>query len=356
MEYLSDKSKYFSFPVCFLISLLSFSSIFGSDKKDVLEIDSDSVTVVTDNALNSRYILPEQFTYAGDRRYTINGSLPFRKTEIRPVTASVIGGLYLGAIIALHINQQNAWWSGERQGFHFQEDWVSALQVDKAGHAFGGYMVSYVLSEGLLASGFNWESSTIWGGILGLAYQTYVETEDGFARDWGFSASDWYFDALGSIFFVAQHYNPYLQNITPKWQFVPSEWTGKPVIMRPRTFIDDYNSSTFWWSVDIYNILGKGRNKYWPGWLNVAVGYGGDAIDANPDPSGPPDQLSVRRYILGLDLNLIRLLPDGGQFWNWFRQSLNYIKLPAPAIEFTKNKTRFYLLYPIRISLGNVRL
>jgi hypothetical protein len=317
----------------------------------------DSLTVKTNEPDNLNNFVPlSQFTYAGQQRYTLDGSMPRTITQIKPVTAGIVGGVYLGAIVFLHIHQQNAWWSGNRGGFHFEEDWVSALQVDKAGHSFGGYFTSYVMSEGLMSSGFSWDAATLWGSIFGLAYQTYVESEDGFAKTWGFSPSDWYFDAMGPLFFLAQHHVPALQNITPKWQYIPSEWTGEPVIDRTRTFIDDYNSSTFWWSVNVYNILPEKFKQYWVPWLNIAVGYGADAVDVKVDPNGPPDQLSQRRYVIGLDYNLVRLLPDGGWFWNWFRQTLDYIKFPAPALEFSPGGTKFKLLYPFKISLGNISL
>ncbi|MDP4191687.1 MAG: DUF2279 domain-containing protein [Bacteroidota bacterium] len=325
-------------------------SLQNSNKED----RSDSIQNSNQRA-REEYLPISQFTYSGDRRYTIDGSLPNLRSKLRPVPASIVGGLYLGTLVFLHFNQQNAWWSDNRGNFHFQEDWVSALQVDKAGHAFGGYIMSYMLTEGLTVSGLNWEAANIFGSSLALAYQTYVEVEDGYAKKWGFSPSDWYFDAMGPIFFLSQHYVPALQKITPKWQFVPSEWTDKPKIVRPRTFIDDYNSSTFWWSFDVYNILPQDKQKYWPKWLNLALGYGGDAIDANTNPDGPPDQLSVRRYIVGLDFNLARIIPETSTFLDWFKQSLNYIKLPAPAVEFTKKGTKLYLLYPFRISLGNIK-
>ena len=300
-------------------------------------------------------ISPLLFTYAGERRYTLNGKLPNLETEINPATTAIIGGIFLTTAVWLHIHQQNAWWSGSRRNFHFQEDWVSAMQVDKAGHAYGGYMTAYTMSEGLIASGFSWDDATLWGSLFGIVYQTYVEAEDGFATQWGFSPSDWYFDTIGPLFFLSQHYVPALQNITPKWQFVPSEWTGKPVIIRPRTFIDDYNSSTFWWSLNVYNILPDNMKKYWIPWLEIAVGYGADAIDTNRDPNGSPDQFSQRRYVIGLDYNLVKLLPDGGWFWNWARQSLNFLKLPAPAIEFSSSGTSFKLLYPFRINIGSIK-
>ena len=341
--------KTFKYCVLLLLVIAPLNKSFGF----VPVSFPDSTTSIQNDS--NEYVPLSQFTYAGQRRYTMDGSLPRLNTEIKPVTAAIVGGVYIGAIVFLHIHQQHAWWSGNRSNFHFEEDWVSAMQVDKAGHAYGGYITSYVMSEGLMASGLSWSDATLWGSIFGLAYQTYVETEDGFAKQWGFSPSDWYFDALGPLFFLAQHHVPALQNITPKWQYIPSEWTGEPVINRPRTFIDDYNSSTFWWSLNVDNILPPDLKKYWIPWLNIAVGYGADAVDVKADPNGPPDQLSERRFVIGLDYNLVKLLPGGGWFWNWLRQSLNFLKLPSPAIEFTNSGTKFKLLYPFRISLGNLK-
>jgi len=350
---------YFNFSKRIFTAALLINAVLFSGK-DIfafaITAKPDSSISQTENSNDISELVPlSQFTYAGQRRYTMDGSIPRLNTKIKLVTTSIIGGIYLGTLIWLHIHQQNAWWSGQRGNFHFEEDWVSALQVDKAGHSYGGYMMSYAVSEGLMASGFSWDEATLLGGGFGLAYQTYVETEDGFARDWGFSPSDWYFDAIGPIFFVAQHYVPALQNITPKWQYVPSEWTGEPIINRPRTFIDDYNSSTFWWSLNVYNTLPDNLKKYWLPWLNIAVGYGADAIDAKINPNGPPDQLSQRRYVIGLDYNLVELLPSGGSFWNWLRQSLNFLKLPSPALEFTQSGTKFKLLYPFRLNLGSFK-
>ncbi len=305
---------------------------------------------------SDEWIPAGDFVYAGDMRYTLNGKPARRITSIDPLTASIVGAFYAGAVVGLHINQRNAWWSGERGPLHAQEDWTSALQVDKVGHAFGGYYMSYMIGEFLMGTGFSWETATQLGAGLGFLYQFYVEIEDGYSKAWGFSPSDIYANTAGAMFFLAQHYVPFLQYFTPKWQYTPSQWLGKPQIVRPSTFIDDYNSTTVWLSADVYNLLPKEAQAYWPKWLGIAVGYGGDAIDANPDPNGPPDALSRRRVIVGLDINIVRLLPDGGWFWNWLRQSLNMaVKLPAPAIEFSSTGTRGYLLYPFSISISGVR-
>jgi hypothetical protein len=168
--------------------------------------------------------------------------------------------------------------------------------------------------------------------------------EDGYSKDWGFSPSDWYFDVIGPSFYLAQHYVPALQNIMPKWQYIPTEWTTKSNINRPKTFIDDYNSTTFWYSLNIFNVIPDNLKKYWVPWLNIAVGYGADS-DLKNDPMHP-DWQDTRRFIIGLDYNFVKILPEGGHFWNWFRQTLNYIKFPSPAIQISRGVTKFYLMYP----------
>lgn len=367
---MSDKNRksnsktilyYLLFVLFFILNNVSYALINDSllkksNKIMINQPDSSKSLEKEKIDTNHIYVPLSQFIYAGDRRYTLDGSLPLQKTNIKPLTTAIVGAVFAAAIIGMHINQTNAWWSGQGpKKFHFLEDWAYCLQVDKAGHAYGGYMTSYAMSEVLIASGFSWDAATIWGSAFGLGYETIIEIEDGYARDWGFCPSDWYFDALGAIFFLGQHYTSALQNLTPKWSYIPSEWSGRPKMLRPRTFIDDYNSSTFWLSIDVHNILPDNLKKYWVPWLNLAVGYGGVGIDANTDPTGPPDQLSYGRFIVSLDYNLVRLLPEGWWLWNWFRQSLNLIKLPSPSIEFTSHGTRFSLLYPFRINIGNVK-
>jgi hypothetical protein len=344
------KRKFVLWTLFFTLNLFSFSSA------QPFYSDSTSNAVYKDqNDSSCKYVPLSEFTYAGQERFTLDGSHPLAVTKIKPENLVILSSVYAGAFVFLDIYQRHAWWSNQRGGFHFEEDWVSALQSDKAGHAFGGYIASYLMSEGLMSSGFSWNEATLLGSVFGCVYQTYVEMNDGFAKQWGFSPSDWYFDAIGPIFFLAQHHVAALQNITPKWQYVPSKWMNEPQITRPSTFIDDYNSSTFWWSVNVYNVLPKKLKKFWLPWLNIAFGYGADAVDAEKDPNQPPDQLSQRRYVIALDYNLVRLLPNGGHFWNWFRQSLDFIKFPSPALEFSNGVTRFELLYPFKLHFGDLK-
>jgi len=330
----------------------SFKNEFENDSTEFLkrekiraEIDSleKQLTIKGEDGLE--YVAPEDFTYAGNPRYTIVGR-PLAKTHIKPIPTILVGTAAVAAVYSLH-QAQSVWWTEDAE-FKVIEDWDFAIQADKAGHFMGGYFFSTLYHETLIACGVSRDASIWAGGLLGLSYQTYVEILDGYAKGWGFSMSDQYANTLGAGFFVIQHYVPFLQNFQPKWQYIPADWAGE----RPRhnvdrtgNFIDDYNSNTFWMSMNINNMLSKDAEKYWPDWLMLSIGYGARNIE-----TGHEDE-RARRIMIGLDYNLVELLPDGPNWWNWFKQTANLIKLPAPTIEFTRGITTFRILYPFQIRL-----
>jgi hypothetical protein len=341
-------------------AVMQLSDFTGDQKHTVLAQEGKILPVNKDSSVTdtaNEYMPLSEFTWDHDLRYTMDGSLPRLKTQLNPIALEIIGASYVTAIVGLHVIQLNAWWNYERRSFHAEEAWAFGYQANIAGHAFGGYVCSYVMSEGLITSGFSVPDATLYGTLFGALYQSYVEIEDGFSKAWGWSPSEAMANLIGPIFFLAQHHVPALQYIQPKWQYIPTEWTGEPnLIDHPApTFIDDYDSSSFWWSVDIYNLLPDNLKKYWLNWLSLALGYGSDGVASNPNPNGPPDQEASRRVIIGLDYNLDRLLPDGPPFWNWFKQSLNLIKFPSPGVEFGPNGTRFSLFYPFKIDLGGLK-
>ena len=58
--------------------------------------------------------------------------------------------------------------------------------------------------------------------------------------------------------------------------------------------------------------------------------------------------LPGRKLFVALDYDLVQLLPDMGSFGNWLVQSLDYIHLPAPALQIYP-ETRFSLFFPITL-------
>ena len=286
---------------------------------------------------NSNKINPSEFHYAGSKRFTINGELPNSRTIINPLNAAITTGVSIALAVALHINQSVAWWDGRGRRFNFREDWNSVLQADKFGHFMGGYFISYFAREGLVFSGVGWNQSIIFGSMIGILAQTYIEVKDGLSST-GFSYTDFAADVFGAGYFYLQHYITFLQNFTPKWQYTPPRLIGVPLKARTQTFLDNYNSTTAWFSVHMHNLLPG--NNFWPKWLNFAFGYGIDDYYTSQ---------MYRRFVIGLDYNLVELLPDEPNFWNWFKQTLNIVKWPAPAIEFSSRGTKFLLLYPFSI-------
>ncbi len=306
------------------------------------------------NTLQSEeiFIDSSEFQYAGTKRYSISGELPYEETNIKTGYFVGVTALTTAFMISQHIYQANTIWKDQAE-FKVIEDGQYALYADKAGHIFGGYYLSYLYTDFLASTGINWELSNILGAAVGLTYQTYIEILDGYGENFGFSPSDMYANAFGAGFFLAKHYVPYLQNFTPKFTYFPADWHGENKRRPHFAFIDDYSSHTLWMSMNVHNMLPEDYSKYWPKWLQLSVGYAVrnlcDPFDPSFDCSNSYNVNSLvngdRKVILALDYNLPELLPEMGPPFDWIIQSLNYIKWPAPAIEFGR-ETKFMLIYP----------
>lgn len=332
--------------IIFCICALA-STVCAQNQGSPLRI-SDSINTAQPTSV---YLTHDEYRYADNQRYTVLGGTPRRETELNPVTTAAFGAGFCGLLVGLHITQANAWWADQRGDFHIVEDLEYARWTDKFGHFYAGYVMSTFCSDMLMECGMAQEPSVIAGASMGALYQTYVEVEDGFATGWGFSPSDAIANVAGAGFSVAQYYAPVLQNFTPRWSYVPSEWTGfKTIDSRPKTFIDDYNSTTFWLACNVNNLLPTSAANYWPDWLMVSVGYGIYNYDTDNGVGGyiPPP----RRYMIGLDYDWVKIIPPSKiGVLNYLRQALNYIRLPGPTIEFGDQGTRFGLFYPFVLSV-----
>jgi hypothetical protein len=307
----------------------------------------DSATTVNND---DDELLPlEQFTIAGDPRYTIDASLPRKTNKLKPLTTALVGGTYFGILTALHIYQEQTIWN-KSHTFRFIEDGAQDFYADKGGHFWGAYFISYCSTEALIGSGFSYNNAILYGGLMGFGYQLYVEIMDGFGENWGFSTSDFIGDLAGFGYYLAQHYVPFLQNFTPKATYFPAPWYKEKSRLEASSFIDDYSSWTWWMSVNVYNLLPQTWQKYYPSWLELAFGYA--VRDLRYDVTDNTYK-GDKKFIISLDYNLGRLIPNTTNFLNWLRQCFNYFKFPAPAIEFG-DTIKFNLFYPFKISTGNI--
>jgi hypothetical protein len=300
----------------------------------------------------------EDFKYADAKRYRLINGTPPIETNLHPSTYGWIG-LGVGALfIGQHIAQSQTIWK-DKAKFRFIEDGVYGLYVDKGGHFVSSYIAASILGEAMFAADMNEEDAKFYGGILGLAYISYIEVMDGFGANFGFSPSDFYFNAGGAGFYLLQSYVPYLENFTPKFQYINAEAHGDKSRIPHDFWVDNYASQSFWISMNVHNMLPENLKEYWLPWLEISIGYtarnlrfagpNDKYIDMNPDWGNRElGYYGEPRFIIGLDYNLKKLIPESKyNFVNWMIQNLNHYKLPAPAIEFDiKGNARFVFLYP----------
>lgn len=247
-------------------------------------------------------------------------------SEIRAGRVAIVTGTLATSIVAIHLYQQAGWWKDNRAKFHFQEDLIYGLNVDKIGHAYGGMVLAYVFSRSFEWSGMKETQSLWWGSGASLLFQTYVEVEDG-CSTWGFDRVDWASDVAGAAYPLVQHYWEPLQNLNLKFSYHPSSLINEPggsgFKGQKHILMDDYEGQTLWFSMNVRKALPDAVQKVWPEWLWVALGYGArDITSTNP----------YRVYFIAPDLHLPSLIPQTTPFLRQLATALNYIHLPLPAV------------------------
>lgn len=346
----------------FIFLIICNLTIYSQTSTSLKSSNQDSISNTESNKVENDVprMNKEDFLYADYYRYTITGKLPPIENNLS-TAGYIYTGLGVSALfVGQHIAQSQTIWK-EKSEFRIIEDGVYGLYVDKAGHVVSAYLSCYMLGEAMLAADLKENTARLWGGLLGLAYISYIEVMDGYGANFGFSPSDWYFNAAGAGFYLLQTYYPALENVTPKFSYINAELHGDNKRDPHSFFVDDYASQTFWLSFNVHNMLPENLQKYWAPWLELSVGYTArnlksvDASDPNAFNSKVPDwgnreigYYGEPRFILALDYNLVKLIPESKyNFINWTVQSLNYFKLPAPAVEFDiTGKARFVLMYP----------
>jgi len=270
----------------------------------------------------------------------------------RLILVSSVGAVgYTSSMIALN----ELWYKDyPKSGFHFYDDNSSWMQVDKAGHMITSYQLGRYGYETLRWSGLG-EKSSIWiGGNLGLFFLTGVEILDGHSAEWGFSYGDFIANAGGTALFIGQQLAWGEQRASLKFSYSASQYAD----LRPETLgygglesvLKDYNGQTIWLSVNPSSFFLDKESKLLP-WLNVAFGYGADGMlggNSNPavnqDGRVLPEIQPYRQYYLSLDIDLTRIQTQSHLLKTIF-SVVGFIKVPAPAIEFSQGNVRWHWLH-----------
>jgi hypothetical protein len=317
--------RFLMLKIIFLVSLFFFSSSVFSQSGG-LALNGGYYQPALNGKINST----DNFPFSSVPKINFD---PLKK-EIDYNILAVVGGITLVTGIGVHIYQQNAWWKNQRRKFHFTDDSYYALGIDKVGHFYAGNMLAHLFSSGLEAANFQSEEAAVYGGIASLAFETYVEIEDGFGPDWGFSPGDFTADVLGAGFSVGQYYFPFLKNFQVKFSYYPSKKFREG--LHKGNSIDDYEGQKYWLSMRVKNLLPDQVSRFWPSFLNIAGGMGVRDLDGSGG--------GQREFYISLDLDTEQI-PLYGGVWQFVKNSFNYIHFPMPGLRITPDAVFFVFCY-----------
>ncbi len=257
-------------------------------------------------------------------------------------------GIYIAGLSFLSFIWYN---DKERVPFHFYDDSKGYLQMDKAGHAYCAYHESYTAYYAFRWAGMNKKKALLYGGPVGLVFQTPVEIFDGLFEGWGFSWPDMAANAFGALLFTSQEALFNEQILLLKFSYSPSGYPKYHPILgetQLESFFLDYNGHTQWLSGNIKKLTGIER---FPCWINIAFGYSGNGMIKefeNPDSymGRPLPHLErYRQFLFSLDVDFTRI-PCKKKWVKSIFRIVNLIKIPFPALEINRvDNVRFHPLY-----------
>ena len=234
-----------------------------------------------------------------------------------------------------------------RSGFHFMNDNNQWLQMDKVGHVMTSYYLGRMGVELLDWAGVSKKNQLIYGATAGLTFLTAIEVLDGFSDEWGFSLGDFAANAAGTGLLVGQELLWEEQRIVLKYSFHQTSYAK----IRPETLgqgfleqaIKDYNGQTYWLSANLWSFA---KDSNFPKWLNVAFGYGaGGMLYGENGSLNQLNQNPYRQFYLSFDIDLVKI-PTKSTFLRSVFSVINFIKIPAPTLEFRSNRgIKFHYLY-----------
>lgn len=244
---------------------------------------------------------------------------------------------FIGAQGVLWRYFENAWWSGEEaKGFFFRADWDDDMRdQDKFGHFFGGYHLTRIGDAVLRNACISPRKAIAISAIYATLFQLQIELWDARFAKYGFSYPDLIANTAGMTYAVAQRKYPTLRRIKPTISYSRSSAmrardAGRIPDSEIRTSLD-YSGQTYWVSAEVDPFLPPEARKYWPDAVRFSIGH---SITDWIDPVTGQSKRAQRKILLSLDLDASKL-PGEHPLWRGVKNTLSYIRLPAPALQIT---------------------
>jgi hypothetical protein len=263
---------------------------------------------------------------------------PKKTYKVNPLKMTILGVAAAGVFTGFHIYYSNTWWKDQRDYFKYAADGYYARNMDKASHIFTANFFTVATATAYEWAGVSPDKALLYGAITSMAYETYIEINDGFAPIWGFDWGDMGANIVGAVYPFLQNEVKPLENINFKWSFHP-DWLKKKTAAGD-DLLDDYTNMTFWMSVNPMIVLPKSVTdaKFYPKFLAIAIGMGLQ----NASHSGG-SQFAETKWILSLDWD-VNKLPGNSDFMKKLKKILNFYHFPAPAVKISPSGV-WYGLY-----------
>lgn len=261
------------------------------------------------------------------------------RKKLRTIIIASGVGYATGLVVLNHVWYKNT----ERQAFRIFNDNAEWKQVDKLGHFYSAFYLSYATAKTLRACHVAGRRADITGALTGFLLTVPIEIMDGFSDGYGASAGDLIADAAGPAFFSGQQLAWNEIRIFPKFSFQRTAYPQlRPELLGDNLLseiVKDYNGQTYWLSFDIDKFIS------FPRWLNIAMGYGAeDMVYARDSQNQAVGHHPFRQYYLAIDFDL-SAIKTRSKLIKTLICVANAIKLPAPAVEFSNKGVRFHAFY-----------
>jgi hypothetical protein len=246
--------------------------------------------------------------------------------KVNPVKMTILGVVGAGVFTGFHIYYANTWWKDQRDYFKFAADGYYARNMDKASHIYTANVFTVATSVAYEWAGVEPNKALLYGAITSLAYETYIEINDGFAPIWGFDWGDMGANIFGAVYPFLQNEIKPLKHVNFKWSFHP-EWLKKKT-SGTDDLLDDYTNMTFWLSVNPMIVLPKSftNAKFYPNFLALALGM---SIKGASHVTGSAK--AEVEWFLSFDWD-VNQLPGNSDFMKKLKKILNFYHFPAPAV------------------------
>jgi hypothetical protein len=258
---------------------------------------------------------------------TISIKADKKKYKLNPVKLTILGVAAAGVFTGFHIYYSNTWWKDQRDYFKFAADGYYARNMDKASHIYTANFFASATSVAYEWAGLSPSKALMYGAITSMAYETYIEINDGFAPNWGFDWGDMGANVFGAVYPILQNLAPPLKHINFKWSFKP-EWIKKKT-SNADDLLDDYTNMTFWLSVNPMIVLPKSvtKAKFYPNFLAFAVGM---SLQNASHVTGSTN--AKTEWFIALDWDVSQL-PGKSDFMKKLKKILNFYHFPSPAVK-----------------------